>query len=443
MIETRRPPKEALRARSLRIVVSRDGMAFVILLLPWARGVGSYTAISLTTEKVALPSGGEWVGSPAGTVVSQGAYLLVIALCSVAVLFRINDLPRPGLWRLSVMLLPWLWLLIRDAYSGQAFPDSLMYPFIVLAVAALRPSRKLLGAVGVLVGTTALIALVLGWALPTAGLMRTADGEIFERPEKEILPFGGLLQGMFFSENTMAAFLSVGLACVFAIRTTWLRAGSLIVTVLALLWSSSRGGILTAVIVVAVGALVGVLVAYGRRAAASRWARVAVFSVFAGVAVLPFLGWSDSAFSARGIIWRVSISQWAERAFWFGLDSNWYSRVAQSETSPFHSGAVYAHNDVLQMLVTGGIVMALLFAAWYVVISLDVTRHDNPSLVIAAMLVAGIAAGGALEVVTGFVNGSTQWPVSLFPLAVLFFAPRPTHGGGLWLDVRDPYASRI
>jgi hypothetical protein len=95
------------------------------------------------------------------------------------------------------------------------------------------------------------------------------------------------------------------------------------------------------------------------------------------------------------------------------------------------------------MLVTGGIVMALLFAAWYVVISLDVTRHDNPSLVIAAMLVAGIAAGGALEVVTGFVNGSTQWPVSLFPLAVLFFAPRPMHGGGLWLDVRDPYASRI
>ncbi len=422
-------------ARGFRLpVISTDAIAVAIIVALWTRGVGSYIAFSLTTPKVFVAAGGQQPESAAFTAVTQGAFLLVVALCAFAVVFRINEVTRPGLWKIAVMLVPWLWLLVRSAYAGDATPDSLLFPMLVLAFAALRPNPRVLMALGVLVGLTAVIAIILGLFLPDAGIVRESDGEFRVRTDKETLPGLGLLQGMFFSENTMAAFLSVGLASVFTIRWVWARLVLVAAVLFAVVWSSSRGGIVTAVGMLGTGCVVGLLVLFQRRGWASMAARGAAAITFLFAATLALWGWDDDAFSARGIIWRVSLSEWTKRSFWFGLDPGWYARMANTETSPLHAGAVHGHNDMVQMLVTGGIVLGVMFIIWYAMIAWDITPAWSRYLPIAAMLLVGIAASGALEVVTGFVDGSSQWPVSLVPLVVLFFARRTDlqFGGETW-----------
>ncbi|WP_460772540.1 O-antigen ligase family protein [Microbacterium sp. GXF7504] len=408
----------------LRLWISPDAAAVVIIVLLWVRSVGQLIALSLTVDKVSQGVGEEAASSALSSAVSQGAYVALLAVCGVAVLFHLNDITRPGLWRIAVMLVPWLWQLTRGAYAGQVAPDALLYPLLVLALAALRPRPRVLAAVGVLVGLTAIVAVVLGFVAPDAGIVREADGTERVRSDKALFPSLGLLQGMFTSENTLAGFLVLGVASILLVRPLWLRLLLLAGTAFAIAWSSSRGGLITLAVVAVVGLVIAGLRLYERMRAASLLARLGAAGALAVAAALPFLGWDDDAFSVRGVIWNVSLEQWTEHALWFGLDAEWYTRMALTETSPLHAGAVHAHNDVLQMLVTGGLVLGVLFIAWFCVIGYDITRVGTPLLTVAAMLLIAIATSGALEVVSGFVTGSRQWVGGLVPLCVLFFAPK-------------------
>lgn len=416
----RRAPRERWNGR-----FSPEIAMCVIFTALWMRGPGYFTVYSLTSDKSFLAAGTEQAASPIASLVSQGSYLAVLAACGVAVVFRINEVPRPGLWRIAVMLVPWVWLLARNAFSGVVTADTLLYPFVILAVAALRPHPRVLAYVGGLVGVTAFLAIVLGLFAPEAGIVRESDGEIRVRADKELIPGIGLLQGMFPSENTLALFLSVGIVSILLIRTTWWRNTCLAMSAVALLWSSSRGGLLTAGGLIVAGVALHWLLRNGLRRLASTAARAGAMIAFVAAAGLPFLGWDDDAFSARGQIWNVAIAEWTERSLWYGLGPGWFARMAATETSPLHEGAYHAHNDMLQMIVSGGLVLAVLFIGFFVVIAWDVTSPRSDTLWTAGMLVVAIALSGAMEATTGFVDASSQWLAAMVPLAIVFFHALP------------------
>ncbi len=413
--------KEDRLLSRLRLSVSADAVAIVLIVALWLRGVGALVALSYTVEKRFVVAGDEALVSALSSAVSQGFYILVIAICAAAVLFRLNDITRPGLGRIAIMLLPWLWLMTRNAYSGLATADSLLYPFLILALAALRPSPKVLGAVGILVGLTGAAALAMGAFSPDAGILHEADGEIRLR-DKETIPGWGLLQGMFTSENSLGQFLSIGFASILFVRPVWLRVPLGAAALIAIYWSSSRSSFLTLIVSLGAASIVWFVLALGFRRFASRIARVAIAVCILVVTLLPLYPWSDDAFTDRGVIWTVSLAEWGDRAGMFGFASDWYGQMAQTETSPLHGGAVHGHNEVVQLLVTGGFVLALLAFVWIAAVSWELTDARRRWIAASTALVMAIVASGTLEVSISFVDRSVLWSVSIVPVAILFFS---------------------
>ena len=422
-----------------RLRITGDAAAVVIIVLLWLRTVGGLTVLSFTVEKTLRSAGDETLTSAASSAVTQVTYIVLLAACAAAVVFNLNDVTRPGLWRIAFMLAPWLWLLVRNAYSGFATPDTLLYPFLVLALAALRPSvRTVLAACGILVIATAGIAIAMGLFAPEAGIAQVAPGEAHIRADKANLPDLGLLQGMFTTENSLAQFLAVGWAAVFAVRPWWLRIAGAGAVFFAVFWSSSRSGMATLVIMSVVGMAVALLVAYERRVWASVVARSAIAVGLLAMIAVPLIFGEDEAFTGRGEIWSVSLREWAERGPWFGLGNDWYAAMARSETSPLHAGAVHGHNDLVQVLVTGGIVMAAISICWLAGLGYALTRARARWIVPGSMLLVGVIVNGVLEVSLGFVDRSVLWVATVVPLAVLLFDPRRDvrEGDTAWLPER-------
>ncbi|GAA1687088.1 hypothetical protein GCM10009808_00090 [Microbacterium sediminicola] len=410
-----------------RLFITRDAAAVVLIVLLWCRAVGQLIVLSLTAEKSFVAIGQDEVTSPAASLTSQGFFLLAIAFAVGVILFNINDITRPGLWRIMLVLAPWLWMVARDAYSGSASADSVLYVAVILALAALRPHPRILGALGFVVVLTAALAILFGFLLPDAGLLREADGAVRERSDKEILPGLGLLQGMFTSENNLGQYLSMGIAAVLMIPKWWQRCAGLAIVGFAIIWSASRSSLVTMVGVLAVGSVVWLIIEFRRRKLASIAARVAIGGSVLVMCALPLMGWSNDAFTARGQIWNGSLEEWSSRAFLFGLGREWYTQIAGTVTSPLNSAAYHGHNQFVQLLVTGGVVLGILAVAWLLVQAYAITEPTNRYLVITAILVVGIALGGLLEVPLGFVDRSAFWTVTVVPLAVFFFArPRDT-----------------
>ena len=224
-----------------RLFISTDTAGVLLVVVMWLRAVGSLIALSLTADKKFVPVGKEPIWTPAASLTSRGLYVVVVAYCLGIILFRMNELTRPGLWRVVAVLAPWLCILLRDLYSGMPTPDSVLYVMVVLALAALRPDpRRVLAALGTLVLLTAIIAVVLGFLMPSAGVLRDSSGAGFQRSDKTVFPSLGLLQGMFTSENNLGTYISIGSATVAMLRPRWLRLAGLGIIVFAVLWSSSR-----------------------------------------------------------------------------------------------------------------------------------------------------------------------------------------------------------
>jgi hypothetical protein len=408
-----------MRPRSLQL--SRDTVASLLVVLLWCRAVGSLTVLSLTADKTFVAVGQEEVTSKAASLVSQGFFALAAALCVLVVVFRVNDTTRVGLWRLAAVLAPWLWLVVRDAYSAVVTPDSVLYVLVVLALAALRPSPRVLRTVAVLVIVTAVVAMLLGLLLPSAGILRDAGGDA-RVSDKETIPGLGLLEGMFTSENNLAQYLALGASSVLVLPRWWLRATGLLLVGVAVYWSSSRGAMIALGVSLAVAVLVWVLREGVSAAVACLTARIAIVAAVATMVVLPLLGWDDDAFTKRGDIWNGSLAEWVRRAPWFGFGSNWYQRIAGTETTPFHGGAYTGHNQVVHLLATGGLVLAVLAVASLLAQGAVVSRPSHPAFVAATSLVVAVAVSGFLEVPLGFVDRSMFWTVGLVPLTIVFFA---------------------
>ncbi len=275
-----------------RLFITRDAVAVVLIVVLWCRAVGSRIALSLTADKVFVPVGQDPIWPPAASYVSRLSYVLAVGICIGIILFRLNDVTRPGLWRIAVLLAPWLWILTRDLYSGGPTSDSVLYVLVVLALAALRPRPRVLIALGVLVVLTAILAIAFGFLLPDAGRVHDADGNLRVRADKAVFPPLGLLQGMFTAENVLGLYLSIGVAAAAMLPRRWQRLSGIAIVVFAILWSSSRSAMFTTACVLVVGAVVWATGEFGWRRAASAVARFAIAGAIVTMCVLPLMGWT-------------------------------------------------------------------------------------------------------------------------------------------------------
>ena len=127
-----------------RLFITVDAAAALLIVFLWCRAVGTRILLSLSADKVFVPVGQDPIWPPAASYASQLFFLLAVGFSVGIILFRINDVTRPGLWRIVALLAPWLFILMRDIYSGSPTPDSLLYVVVVLALAALRPHPRVL-----------------------------------------------------------------------------------------------------------------------------------------------------------------------------------------------------------------------------------------------------------------------------------------------------------
>lgn len=414
-----------------RLFITCDAAAVLLIVILWVRAIGSLIALSITAEKVFVPIGADPIWPPAASAISKMFYLLAVLMCVGIIIFRINDVTRPGLWRLAVLLAPWLYIIIRNLYSGSwPTPEGVLYVVVVLALAALRPRPRVLIAVGALVVLTAAVSIAFGVLTPDAGRAHLAEGVLSVRPDKAVFPSLGLLQGMFTQENSLGVYLAVGIAAVALLPRWWLRFPGLVIVAFAIAWTSARNSMFAAVCSLLVGAGVWVIAEFGWRRTASAVARFTTGALVVAMCVVPLTGWlssgrwDDDAYTGRGVIWNGSLTHWISRAFLFGGGRDWYSRITKSDTTTLISGAYSGHNQFVQFVATGGAVLAFLAIGWFLIQAWVITAPSSRYLVIGAMTVTGIAVSGWLEVPLGFVDWSTNWTVTIVPLAVLFLARR-------------------
>lgn len=423
-----------------RLFISCDAAAVLLIALLWSRAVGARIALSLTADKVFVPVGQEPIWPAAASAISSLSFLLAVGLSTFIVVFRINELTRPGLWRLLVLLAPWLVILTRTVYEGSPSPESVLYLVVILALAALRPSPRVLGALGALVVLTAIAAIAFGFLQPEAGRVREADGTVRERLDKAVFPSLGLLQGMFTAENILGLYLSIGIAAVIMLPGWRLRVPGLVIVGFAICWSSSRIAMAAAAGMLMVGALTWACRRYGYDRAASVVARLIVMGAMAVMCVLPLTGWltsggwDDDALTGRGVIWNGSLTEWSSQAPVLGLGRDWFAQVAETDTSPLSPGAFSGHNQFVQWLATGGVVLAAVAVTSLLVQAFATTTPKSRHLSTAAMLMTGILVCGWLEVPLGFIDNAAFWSVTVVPLAVLFLSrPSDSHD-----EVRAP-----
>lgn len=424
-----------------RLFITCDAAAVLLIVILWIRAIGSLIALSLTAEKVFVPIGSDPIWPPAANVVSKLFYLLAVLFSVGLIIFRINDVTRPGLWKIAVLLAPWLYIIIRNLYPGSwPTPEGVLYVVVILALAALRPRPRVLIAIGALVVLTAAVAIAFGVLMPEAGRAHLAEGVLSVRPDKAVFPSLGLLQGMFTQENSLGVYLAVGIATVAALPRWWLRFPGLAIVAFAIAWSSARNSMLAVACALVMGAVIWAVAEFGRRRAASAVARLATCVLVVAMCVAPLTGWlspgrwDDDAFTGRGVIWNGSLTHWFDRAFLFGGGRDWYSRITKSETTTLMSGAYSGHNQFVQFVATGGAILAVLALGSLLVQTYVITAPRNRYLVIGAMIVMAIFVSGWLEVPLGYVDWSTNWTVTIVPLAILFLA-RPEE---VRLDSRGP-----
>ncbi len=400
-----------LRSRTAEPVWTAD-RASVLFVLVGAWAIVPKILQTLTAAKYRVKV--DQAEPPLTSITSLATHLLTVALlgfCLLVVLDALRRNPRRDLLGVSLLLAPWLWVQVRGYTLGSmpSFSD-LVYPAVVVAVWLLRPGLRHLRLLGYLAGVVAIASVLIGIVLPDQGVFRSVDGSVITE-EKSIVPFG-MLVGVFTHGNVLGQYLLMGLPLVALVPRRRVRAVLLAVVVAALVWSSARSTIAGAIALVMVVAVLSLLPADRR----SVPGRLVLWGAFGLVAVLPFVTTDSAAFTDRGGIWSSSLAIWRTHP-WVGNGSDLYSQIAQ--TTAYLGGTVYhGHNEMVQLLVTGGVVLAVLVGALLLAAVRRATRTPGGGLVGVAILLA-LASASLLEVSLLFDNNSVFDPVLLLPLATL------------------------
>jgi hypothetical protein len=392
---------------ALRGPIAGDRMAVAILVGVWA-----YVVVTELVKKLTYS-----VDSP----ISELLLLAVTGFAALVVIVRMPQLLDAGLGRLVIFVAPAVFLIFRDAYNGLLEVHGVSWIAIALALAAARPRIGVLSVLALLIALTAVLAIGLGVLRPDIAITGIGDTGESTRQDKALLPAIGLLAGMFPGENNLAQFLALGLPLLYLVRPQWLRLAGIGAVLLAVAWSSSRGSILTVAIVVVLMALFSVIRSQGLAVAIER---LAIIGAAAVCVILPLLRLDFYAFTSRGGIWTSALDEWWQHNPFFGLGSDWFTNLTNSAVTPMLLSATHGHNQFVQTVVTGGIVLLVLTVVQLGAVAVSVrgaTRDE--SLVTTLVLVAGLV-NGWLEFVYGYVDGTFFWPVTFTVLAVIFFGRR-------------------
>lgn len=434
---TRTTPRAIVVTPPRWLQFSRETTAMVIVTLLWLRWAVPNTLNSILGDKRFVPIGEAVPTAPVAELAGRIVFVVLLGACAAVLVYHLDRLTQVGIVRLAVFIAPWAYLVGRDAYLGLVQPEAPLFILLVLSLATLRPGLATLRWIGVLVGLTAILCLAFGILAPEAGILREPDGEM-RNASKALIPDLGLLQGIYTSENSMAQVLALGAPLVFLVQPRWLRNSLLVSIVAAVLWSSSRGGMAALAVAFAAVGLGWLLRAPHLRSLLSS----CLIAASAGAAVLcvwvPLQPWPPDAFTYRASIWQSSLAYWRDGGTWFGLGTNFYERIATMASSTLNDAAYQGHNIFVQLLTTGGIVLFLLVAVWFVAIMLALLNPQRARLSLAGATLAVIPAAGILEPPLGFVTGSNLWPVTIVPLAIMFFGMEETSV----MSAPDPHGPR-
>ena len=391
----------------------------ILIWLTWGAIVVPRLAQSLTSPKHRTTVRSEGEGySAVAALADVGMRYALFGYCLVVIVTVLLNRGYRFTPTIFLFLGPWLVLVLRGLYLGAVpHTNAFLYPMLGVAIWVLRPRLEHLRHLGYATGVTAVLALGLGIALPAAGIYRAIGGELIS-PDKQILPWG-ILVGPFTSGNNLAQFLVLGLPTVFLIARQRTRFTLIVAVALAILWTSSRSSLIALVVALVVAGLLSVRTDLLRSALAA-----GSMTVLGIVAVgLPLVTTDPLAFTNRGYIWDVSLRQW-ELDPWFGHGSGWYGMIARYQTE-LGSTAFHAHNEAVQALVTGGLVMAGALAALVLFLVARSTLDAARSITMPALFVSVLLVTCWFEVSLAIVDRVLLLPVTALPMAFIVFKARP------------------
>jgi O-antigen ligase len=272
----------------------------------------------------------------------------LVAVLVILVMSSISTIRLPALF--WVFLAPWVAVTIGTYASGQGISVvALVYPLLGLLMFSVRDMSQTLSTAGLLVLLLAAFSLVTAFVTPSTAFL-ALGGEA-----KESLFAGEALAGPVSHPNTLGQMLALGMPFVFYIPSRFWRLAAIVVVPITILATGSR----TALTAGAVGLLVSLL----WKAKSSGFTVRGVLAPLGLVVTYPFallasplfIATSDSqSFTGRGYIWRGSLDLWQKSPI-FGNGARAFYEAAAFRND-LGSGAYHAHNELLNVLVTAGVV---------------------------------------------------------------------------------------
>jgi O-antigen ligase len=298
--------------------------------------------------------------------------------------------------------------------TGRPGLYAFVYPALVVAVWVLQPRLKELWPMAVTAGALAAVSLLLGALVPEQGILTNAAGDAVD-PTKQVLPWG-VLVGPLTSGNNLGQVLALSIPATLLLPRR-ARPATIALIMLPLLWTASRSSIVAAL---AVGLAVLVVTKVVPDLRAGLAGLISVVSL--GVAgLVPFLTHDDAAYTNRGYIWRRSIEAWQESPF-VGLGSDYYTRIGGSSDAIVET-AYHGHNEVIQLLVTGGWVLLTLFLLLVLTTIVVAARCAGRGEYFPLGLVVALLLSSTFEVSLGFIDRQFVLPAATLPLAVVLLSP--------------------
>lgn len=339
---------------------------------------------------------------------------LVLGCASVVVL-GIRRLPWARVLPLALVLAAWVVTVVPLVVADRTPRlTALIVPAVATALWAARPQRGHVEVLGYLTGTLAAVSIVLGIVVPRTAIFERSELVDGEKPVSSL----GILAGVLSTGNLLGLALAMGLASVLFVRRASHRWLMLALVLAAIVWSASRTSLL-AVAVVAVAGLLLVLAGDRRRFAAGWLAAVAVVAI-----ALPLVTRSPSAFTNRGGYWVASLEAWRSSP-WIGHGADYFKQIALSDDN-LGGHAYHAHNQVAQVLVTGGLVLAIISLAVLVTLGARAVTWAGLGFSWPALVLTAFAVAASFEVPVGLVDRLVYVPFVLVPLGLVAFSgPEP------------------
>jgi hypothetical protein len=357
----------------------------------------------------------------------------IVFLCCRLIIAHLHDAPAASIWRLAAFLAPWFAIQLLSGIgagylSGRQF---FFYPLIAVAFWLTSPPVRLAATVGVLAALTATFSIVFALVSPGLALVNAGSAGTI----KAIVGHGPfLLAGPYNSSNGLALSLALGAPCLLLVRSPVVRLGGLTVIGVALLWAAGRTSILALTIGMAVYA-----VTRGRSPRALQMAGSMTMVVGAALVVLtPLREHNPEAFTRRGIIWILSLSNWRHHHLWFGGGPLYYERDHLSYYG-FSFKIVHGHNLMVDTLARGGLVALVGVIIWSIALARQSLRLVGMSAFPVVFLITLLFASW-LEVPVNLSNLGQLGYACWLPLAVICFA-QDHKFASVPAGVRDPHTS--